>query len=227
MEELIESRPFMIKPLLGAFALALLPGFFLSVEAQENEVLVRLPGPKDRHAATELPERKGEKLVAGGGLLVSFDKNRNKVIEPEELQAGMRDAFLNADSNGDGSLTALEQKDWADQLATPDETLANPVRFDPNLDRIVSEAEFFTVIEQIAESYAEPNGEIPVSSLIDKTTPPRGQAPTAAVTIKGASLSFPARSRSAGSVFFKLTKSIDHHCRKRSNGLGGLLAPRL
>ncbi|MEL6781454.1 MAG: hypothetical protein AAFO51_03690, partial [Pseudomonadota bacterium] len=46
-----------------------------------------------------------------------------------------------------------------------DDTLANPVRFDPNLDRVVSEAEFSATIYQIAAPYADANGMITVDAL--------------------------------------------------------------
>ena len=69
------------------------------------------------------------------------------------------------DANADGSLSALEQQDWANNLPTRDDTLANPVRFDPNLDRIVNVTEFVTVVAQLTLDHADPDGNIYLSKL--------------------------------------------------------------
>lgn len=126
--------------------------------------LVRLPG--NGAVKTALPGERPVRYVPGGGLLLSFDTNRDDVVTPEERALGTAEAFLEADANGDGSLSALEQQAWAAGLPTRDESLANPVRFDPNLDRMVSEAEFTQVVESIADAYVDPvSGVISVEDL--------------------------------------------------------------
>jgi hypothetical protein len=131
----------------------------------EEDELVLLPGqghlnpkaPHGRHAAN--------RLVPGGGLIMSLDANDDGRVTPEELRIGADDAFILADANEDGTLSALEQQDWARDLPTRDDTLANPVRFDPNLDRVVTRNEFVAVIAQLAAAYAESDGTIMISNL--------------------------------------------------------------
>ena len=134
-------------------------------EADDVDDLVRLPGmgnlnpdaPHGRHAAN--------RLVPGGGLIVSFDANDDGKVTRDELYEGADTAFIQADTNKDGTLSALEQQDWARGLPTRDDTLANPVRFDPNLDRVVTRAEFVAVIAQLAAAYAEADGSVMIASL--------------------------------------------------------------
>ena len=130
-----------------------------------DDELVLLPGqghlnpkaPHGRHAAN--------RLVPGGGLIMSFDTNDDGEVTREELRIGADAAFILADANKDGTLSALEQQDWARGLPTRDDTLANPVRFDPNLDRVVTRAEFVAVIAQLAAAYAEADGSVMIASL--------------------------------------------------------------
>lgn len=145
----------------------------------DSDDIVRLPGQQAARGdypgpiAPDSPgmPKKGEKLVPGGILFVSFDADGDGVVSPDELQAGIAAAFAAADTNGDGQLTALEQQAWAASLPARDDSLANPVRFDPNLDRIVTFEEFSSVIRQLAASYQNGEDEVVLSGLIvpDKT----------------------------------------------------------
>ena len=140
----------------------------------EGDDIVRLPGQQAARgdypgpAAPDSPgmPKKGEKLVPGGILFVSFDADGDGVVTPAELQAGIAAAFAAADTNEDGQLTALEQQAWAASLPIRDDSLANPVRFDPNLDRIVTFEEFSSVIHQLAASYQNGEGNVVLSGLI-------------------------------------------------------------
>ena len=140
----------------------------VDLDTQDDDAtddIVRLPGqgrlkpdaPHGRHASG--------RLVPGGGLIVSFDANDDGHVTPDELRTGAVAAFAVADANADGSLSALEQQDWANNLPTRDDTLANPVRFDPNLDRIVSVTEFVAVVAQLTVDHADPDGNIYLSKL--------------------------------------------------------------
>lgn len=139
--------------------------------AADADDLVRLPGQPAARASAEggapLPglPKKGEKLVPGGILFVSFDTNGDGEVSPEELSAGITEAFAAADANGDGQIGALEQQAWAASFAVRDDTLANPVRFDPNLDRVVTFEEFSSVILQLAASYQDSAGTITTARL--------------------------------------------------------------
>jgi Icc-related predicted phosphoesterase len=95
------------------------------------------------------------------------------VITVAEREAGILAAFESADADKNGALTAFEQQAWAESLPTHDDSLANPVRFDPNLDRRVSFEEFRAVIRSVAEDYASTgDGSVLVSDLEEE--PDRG-----------------------------------------------------
>lgn len=139
-------------------------------DTAETDDIVRLPGQQaaarpDRLSLPGDAPGKGKRLVPGGVLIVTFDTDGDGVVSREELTTGIAAAFAHADANGDGQLTALEQQAWAASLPVRDDTLSNPVRFDPNLDRIVTYEEFYTVIVQLAASYQDSDGNIPVASL--------------------------------------------------------------
>lgn len=144
-----------------------------------DDEIVRLPGQGFTKPESRIARGTPERLVPGGGLFLSFDTNADGRITHEELLAGTAAAFLKADANADGALTAFEQISWADSLPTRDDTLANPVRFDPNLDRTVSEAEFEAVITELAAHYVSKEGnDILISDLkAPKPKPEREDAP--------------------------------------------------
>ncbi|MEM7768438.1 MAG: EF-hand domain-containing protein, partial [Pseudomonadota bacterium] len=127
--------------------------------------LVRLPGQGELKVQRPRLNRK-DRLAPGGGLLLSFDADANGAVTTEEFETGLTTAFATADGNGDGQLTVFEQLDWAESLPTRDGSLANPVRFDPNLDRMVSYAEFSAVIRNLAAPYrSEIDGSVDLASL--------------------------------------------------------------
>jgi len=149
--------------LFSALCLTGLP-VFAQAEA-EGDDLVRLPGQRLAKPDSAPAQRNIGRLVPGGGLFASFDMNDDGIITPQELEVGISAAFQAADANADGLLVALEQLDWAGGLATRDDTLSNPVRFDPNLDRVVTFEEFRDVVAKLAASYQEPDGRIEMARL--------------------------------------------------------------
>jgi hypothetical protein len=149
--------------ILGLIAL----GTSLSVHAQvdEDEIL-RLPGQGEVRSPQLRERAKADRLKPGAGLFLTFDSNEDGRISQFEIDAGIPLAFRIADRNEDGFLTALEQQDWAASLPTRDDSLANPFRFDPNLDRRVDIDEFTTVIVNLGTDYAdETTGDILVADL--------------------------------------------------------------
>ena len=151
-------------------------GFAAAEEPPETDV-VRLPGQGELRAPPAAGEER-QRLVPGGGLLLSFDSDRDGLITDSEIETGIMDAFSDADANGNGSLTALEQQAWAAKLPTRDESLANPVRFDPNLDRSVSPDEFSQVITSLADGYRNSDsGELRVEDLRTTVRPVENERP--------------------------------------------------
>jgi len=165
-------------------ASALVSVLLLSLGAQpafaEDDTLVRLPGSGEVKSDRDKTILKSDKLKPGGGLLASFDRDGDGRISDAELDAGIAIAFAAADGNGDGVVTAIEQQKWAASLPTRDDSLANPVRFDPNLDRRVSFTEFSSVITDLSQDYrGDGHAELRVASLrAPKTENRPGDRPT-------------------------------------------------
>ena len=138
-----------------------------TTQESNEDSLLRLPGSGGLKQDNEVAQlQTGDKLVPGGGLLMSFDRNGDGLIDTMELEYGITEAFKAADANNSGDLTPLEQIRWAENLPTYDASLANPVRFDPNLNRRVSASEFTAVIRQLANGLSdEETGQLLVASL--------------------------------------------------------------
>lgn len=156
-------------------SLAALSALCFAVPAQadnDEDEIVRLPGQGEVREEGLRERANATRLKPGAGLLISFDEDRNGRISAAEINAGIPTAFEEADANSDGYLTAFEQQDWAEGLPTRDDSLANPFRFDPNLDRRVDLDEFTDVIVNLGEDYAdEESGEVIVADL--KALPPQ------------------------------------------------------
>lgn len=146
----------------------------LLASADDDEVL-RLPGQGE--VKPELKHVGGiGRLVPGGGLLLSFDTNEDGVVTSSEVETGIVAAFTLADANADGRVSPLEQISWSETLPTRDMSLANPARFDPNLDRVVREQEFTDIVQLLASVYADPTtGNIYIADL--KAAEQRRQPP--------------------------------------------------
>lgn len=121
--------------------------------SDDPDGLVLLPGQGELRDRADRERAGSDRLKPGGGLFVSFDADTDGTITLEEVRAAIPAAFAEADANADGNLSALEQQDWAKSLPTRDDSLANPTRFDPNLDRRVDLAEFTAVIESLHTDY--------------------------------------------------------------------------
>lgn len=136
-----------------------------SAQADEDELL-RLPGQGEVRDDALRQRAQADRLKPGAGLFITFDADSNGRISRSEIDAGIPAAFEQADNNEDGFLTALEQQDWARSLPTRDDSLANPFRFDPNLDRRVDIDEFTLVISNLGRDYAdEASGDIIIADL--------------------------------------------------------------
>ena len=132
----------------------------------DEDELVRLPGQGEVREPGLRDRTKAKRLKPGAGLFLTFDTDEDGRISTSEIDAGIPIAFTSADRNADGYLTALEQQDWAASLPTRDDSLANPFRFDPNLDRRVDLEEFTSVISNLGIDYAdEESGDILVADL--------------------------------------------------------------
>lgn len=155
--------------MIRSITLAALSAACLTVSAHaqaEEDELVRLPGQGEVRDEVLRQRTQADRLKPGAGLFITFDSDSNGRISQAEIDAGIPAAFEQADNNDDGYLTALEQQDWARSLPTRDDSLANPFRFDPNLDRRVDLDEFTLVINNLGLDYAdEESGDIIIADL--------------------------------------------------------------
>ncbi len=156
--------------MIRSLSLAALTAACLTVSAHaqsaDEDELVRLPGQGEVRDASLRERAKADRLKPGAGLFITFDADNDGRISRAEMDAGIPAAFTRADNNEDGFLTALEQQDWARSLPTRDDSLANPFRFDPNLDRRVDLEEFTLVINNLGLDYAdEVSGDIIIADL--------------------------------------------------------------
>ncbi|MEL7480967.1 MAG: hypothetical protein AAGJ29_05360 [Pseudomonadota bacterium] len=144
-------------------------GWAVGLSSMADDELVRLPGQGEVKPIASLQALGADRLVPGGGLLLSFDADQDGRVTTAEVADGIPVAFAAADADEDGFLTPLEQIAWADRLPTRDASLSNPARFDPNLDRRVTFDEFSGVVLQFAEGYAdEVSGDVIVADLRSK-----------------------------------------------------------
>ncbi|MEO0550713.1 MAG: EF-hand domain-containing protein [Pseudomonadota bacterium] len=136
-----------------------LVGLASADEPQDEDALVRVTQPLKREDLQKLRGLRPDRLKPGGGLFVSFDENIDGQVDLAEIETGIAAAFEAADTSENGTLSVLEQQVWAEGLSTADTSLANPVRFDPNLDRQISFEEFESVIQDLANDYMKEDAE--------------------------------------------------------------------
>lgn len=146
-----------------------------SASLAQDDDLIHLPGQGEIKTDAVGYVSDIGRLIPGGGLLLSFDADRDGNITEDEINTGIDEAFLAADANEDGRMTPLEQRKWASTLPSHDESLKNPARFDPNLDRVVRTTEFRDIITDFAALHMdETTGSIPVVALRSRQ---RGRVP--------------------------------------------------
>ena len=131
-----------------------------------DESVVRLPERMQRRFMGRFRSTESLKFVPGGALILSFDEDEDEQVNRYELERGIDEAFNLADKNLNGYLSVFEQKEWASTLEVQDDTLANPVRFDPNLNGSISYEEFAGVISLLAKQYESEKGIIHLESLV-------------------------------------------------------------
>lgn len=135
-----------------------------SLEVDDDIERIETVTRPDRDAILKAKRPTG--LKDGASLFISFDTDQDGRVDAAEIEAGIAAAFETADRNANGFITALEQQAWANNLRPADSSLANPVRFDPNLDRRISFEEFETVITDLAGDYSDAvSGDVIIADL--------------------------------------------------------------
>lgn len=178
--------------ILGVNAVLIAPAALADQAAQGSDEVVRLPDAPERPRApvlSESPNREARderktRLLPGGALLATFDTDGDQVISDAEVETGIARAFDEADGNGNGRITGLEQKAWATSLPYRDDSLANPVRFDPNLDGQATREEFSQVLTALAAEYRGESDE--ALTFADLVAPQRTPATERAERLRNA-----------------------------------------
>ena len=118
----------------------------------------------ERPAARFVPageDATGIRFIRPGALVVAtFDANHDLEITREEVAAGAAASFSNADTDGNGMLTPIEQRAWASRITSEEDPAANPTLFDPNLDGSVTAEEFVSGMVKFSERFADTDGRI-------------------------------------------------------------------
>mgnify|MGYP003869605343 CR=1 FL=1 len=116
---------------------------------------------------------RGPRIMKPGALLLaSFDRDADAVLSRAEIDQGAVLSFAQADRNADGSLGGFEQSDWAASVGAADDVLSNPMLFDANLDRSVTQTEFAAGLHRLAQTLADPGtGRVSLANLTEPLRP--------------------------------------------------------
>lgn len=148
-----------MKPVVLAAILALVPGaaraqvVTTSTATETVERVVAAPA----EAPAALPNRDDLRIVRAGAMVfASYDANLDGAVTDAEVSGGAVRSFKVADGDGDGVLSGLEQGDWARRVGAGPDVLSNPMTFDADLDRQVTEAEFVAGVRRLAGQHKRP-----------------------------------------------------------------------
>lgn len=158
-----------MKPVVLAAALALVPAASAQVvtTSTATETVERVVA-SPAEAPSVLPNRDDLRIVRAGAMVfASFDANLDGAVTDAEVAEGAVRSFRVADGDADGVLSGLEQGDWARRVGSGPDVLSNPMTFDADLDRQVTEAEFVAGIRRLAGQHKRPGaGDIQLRDMI-------------------------------------------------------------
>jgi hypothetical protein len=104
--------------------------------------------------------RSDVRIVSPGALVwASFDRNLDGRVTDAEIDAVAPAAFRIADGNRDGALSGLEQGDWAASMGAAADVVANPMTFDADLDKVVTEQEFAAGLRRLSVTLKRPGSD--------------------------------------------------------------------
>ncbi len=105
-------------------------------------------------------------LKSGAMLFIAFDRNLDFEVTHDEIEAGARLAFRNADQDGNEVLTPIEQRNWAARFAGENDVIANPRLFPAATPNQVTEDEFVQGMLTLSERFENEEGHIMFETLI-------------------------------------------------------------
>lgn len=97
-------------------------------------------------------------LSADAMMFVSFDSDGDLSTTSAEIEAGIGREFARADTNGDGSVQAIEFQNWSNAVLGGGQLGPYRLDFDRNVDNVISRAEFENEIRARVRDYDE-NGD--------------------------------------------------------------------
>lgn len=104
-------------------------------------------------------------LKSGAMIFIAFDRNLDLEITHDEIEAGARLAFRNADQDGNEVLTPIEQRNWAARFAGENDVIANPRLFPAATPNQVTEDEFVQGMLTLSQRFENDEGRIMFETL--------------------------------------------------------------
>jgi hypothetical protein len=123
------------------------------------ETVERVVAP-EAAASPALRNRDDVRIVRPGAMVfASYDADSDGTVTDAEVAQGAARSFMAADRDGDGVLSGLEQGDWATRVGAGPDVLSNPMLFDADLDRQVTQAEFVAGMQRLAAQQKRPGAD--------------------------------------------------------------------
>lgn len=121
------------------------------VTTSSSTETVERVAPPEAVASPVLRNREDLRIVRPGAMVfASYDANSDGAVTDAEIVQGASRSFAAADRDADRVLSGLEQGDWATRVGSGPDVLSNPMLFDADLDRKVSQAEFVAGMQRLA-----------------------------------------------------------------------------
>ncbi len=174
----------------GFFIIALLTGAHLAMSAS-GQVITQTPRPdipaQEHDGAVQVlkspaPIGHSGTVVqiprAGALLFASFDVNGDYIIDRKEVKAGIAQAFVRADRDGDDYLSLVELERWRVAALGSEHASPSNFAFAPNFARGVTHDTFTQVLQGLAErldkdDQSEMDGRIALADLLKDYRPRR------------------------------------------------------
>lgn len=113
-------------------------------------------------------DRSGARVLLPAALLfASFDADGNYKVSKDEVDAGLHNAFAQADADGSGKLSLFEYQNWAAQALGAPNARPGWIGVDLDGDRSISEDEYRQTFLGLASNYGLSG---PEGILFDKLT---------------------------------------------------------
>jgi len=115
-------------------------------------------------------------LTTGGLLIANFNRNGDYSIDKTEYQNGVNEAFDLADTNGNGTINAIEMEVWRTKAFGTTDAPPHSMFFDKNFNQATTRAEYDEAMAELFKSSdKDQNGSIEFSELVRAVSRPSGR----------------------------------------------------